>query len=67
MARAKLKYTRKRTAPNNLHAVRPIYMVIWIYIIGYLGGSGFGALQRAPHPHSPRPGWPRATSHAGDR
>ena len=34
------------TAPNTLSALRPLES---------LAGSGFGALQRAPKPHCPRP------------
>ena len=34
------------TSPNNLYALRRL--ISW-------GGSGFGALQRAPHPDWPRP------------
>jgi hypothetical protein len=46
----------QKPAANNLPARRPFVS---------FGGLGFGALRRAPHPHSPRPGWPRATSQAG--
>jgi hypothetical protein len=61
-------------ARNSLPARRPLFLVIWNP--GYLvpGGLGFGALQRAPHPHCPRPANPtglliraRATSQAGNR
>jgi hypothetical protein len=54
--RANVNEERFVRAANNLPALRPFVSC---------GGLGFGALQRAPHPHSPRPGWPRATSQAG--
>jgi len=54
-----------QTSPNNLPALRPLFLVILIFIACFLGGLGFGALQRAPHPNRLRPGWAQPTSQAG--